>query len=148
MNSSTLVVDANIAIHYVLQTAVPWQEQLLQLWRAWSESGVRLCAPRLWISETFSAVHVILKAGQIGPAEARATLEFLEELELEFFDENFVLCQNAFAWANKIGQSKIYDSIYLALAESLNAEFWTADQLLAGAAQKAGAAWVHWVGDC
>ena len=147
MNSSTLVVDANLALHYVLQTAVPWQERLIQLWQTWNDSGMRLCAPRLWISETFSAVHATLKAGQIGPDDARGALEFLEELELEFFDENFSICRNAFAWADRIGQPKIYDSIYLALAESLEAEFWTADRQLARAAQKAGATWTRWIED-
>ena len=46
-------------------------------------------------------------------------------------------------WAERIGQSKVYDSQYLALAESIAADFWTADQRLYHSLQGLGVTWVH-----
>jgi len=40
-----------------------------------------------------------------------------------------------------------YDSYYLALAETLEAEFWTADKPLFNAVGNAGPAGLHWIGE-
>lgn len=56
------------------------------------------------------------------------------------------MCHSAFDWAEKLGQSKAYDSFYLALAETLRAPLWTADRRLANAARQIGISWVHAVG--
>ena len=48
-------------------------------------------------------------------------------------------------WAERIGQSKVYDAQYLALAESLEAESWSVDRWLANAAERRGYARVHCV---
>ena len=53
----------------------------------------------------------------------------------------------ALDWADKLRQSKAYDAAYLALAESLNAEFWTADQRLVNATRALNIDWVKWIGD-
>src|SRR5438477_244782 len=57
------------------------------------------------------------------------------------------LCQAAFEWAGRLNQVRAYDGFYLALAEQLKAEFWTADKRLANAVQQIGANWVHWIGE-
>jgi predicted nucleic acid-binding protein len=56
-------------------------------------------------------------------------------------------CQVAFAWAEKLGQARAYDSFYLALAEELETAFMTADKRLATNARQLGLSWVHWIGD-
>ena len=52
-------------------------------------------------------------------------------------------CHRALDWAERLGQARAYDATYLALAEELDAEFWTADRRLANAARHAGADWVR-----
>lgn len=49
----------------------------------------------------------------------------------------------ALLWAERIGQSKVFDAQYLALAESLSAKFRTADQRLFHSLQALGVNWVH-----
>jgi len=56
-------------------------------------------------------------------------------------------CQAVLEWAGRLNQSRAYDAFYMALAEELGAEFWTADQRLARAAQQAGVTWTHWIGE-
>ena len=55
------------------------------------------------------------------------------------------LHRNSLEWANLIGQTVAYDSAYLALAEKLELEFWTADRTLAEGARASGAPWVKWL---
>jgi predicted nucleic acid-binding protein len=49
----------------------------------------------------------------------------------------------ALHWAERIGHSKAYDAQYLALAESLSAEFWTADVRLVHVLEKLDVSWIH-----
>jgi len=55
--------------------------------------------------------------------------------------------ERALYWAERLEQSKGYDAQYLALADRLRAELWTADRRLANGAKQAGAAWVRWIGE-
>jgi predicted nucleic acid-binding protein len=63
---------------------------------------------------------------------------------VEIIDEDEELCLRALELAGKLSQSKAYDAIYLALAEKLVANFWTADERLANRCQKdLNLTWVH-----
>jgi predicted nucleic acid-binding protein len=53
----------------------------------------------------------------------------------------------AFDWATRLRQKAAYDGFYLAAAEQLGAELWTADQALVSNALQVGASWVHWMGE-
>jgi len=46
-------------------------------------------------------------------------------------------------WSERIGHRVIYDSVYLALADGMNAELWTADRRLYQRARRAGADFVR-----
>lgn len=50
----------------------------------------------------------------------------------------------AFDWTRRLNRIAAYDSFYLALAESLQCDLWTADRRLQGAV---GQPWLHCVGD-
>ena len=66
-------------------------------------------------------------------------------LGVEIVPSSQELCHAAFDWAGKLGHSRVYDGLYLALAERLGAEFWTADKRLARAAEQLGLSWVRLV---
>jgi predicted nucleic acid-binding protein len=67
----------------------------------------------------------------------------LMALEFQRIAPTLTLHQSALLWAERLGQSKVYDAQYVALAESLSAEFWTADQRLVNSLRSLGVAWVH-----
>jgi predicted nucleic acid-binding protein len=52
----------------------------------------------------------------------------------------------AYEWAERLGQSKAYeayDGFYLALAQRLDVELWTADTRLESRARQIGITWVR-----
>lgn len=49
----------------------------------------------------------------------------------------------ALVWSRRLRRGNAYDSAYLALAEALGAELWTADRRLTNAA---GQPWIHYLG--
>ena len=53
----------------------------------------------------------------------------------------------AFDWATRLRQKGAYDGFYLAAAEQLGAELWTADQALVNNALQVGVSWVRWMGE-
>ena len=64
-------------------------------------------------------------------------------LEFQRVVPTLELHQSALAWAERVGQAKVYDAHYVALAESLSAEFWTVDQKLFNSLKRLGVDWVQ-----
>jgi predicted nucleic acid-binding protein len=56
------------------------------------------------------------------------------------------LYQEIFNWSARLGHTQAYDAAYLALAEQLGAEFWTADKRLANTAKHLKLTWVNYIG--
>jgi len=137
------VVDANL----VVNTALNISDSLEQFWESLSKAQAIPCAPRLWMSETTSAVRFYLSQELINVEEARQAVQTIHGLRVEILDEDEELCQRALELAGKLGQSKAYDAFYLALAEKLASDFWTADKRLASCCKDLKLPWVHWVGD-
>jgi hypothetical protein len=83
----------------------------------------------------------------LAPLQVPALWQGIEKhglCDLRYF---FSTSPNNRIMSNRLGQSKAYDAFYLALAERLKAEFWTADQRLANGARQLGANWAHWIGE-
>jgi predicted nucleic acid-binding protein len=138
------VVDANIAV----QTAVNISDNLERFWERVQQEQITPCSPRLWMSETTSAVRFLLAHKEITADEAEQALQAIHALKVEIINEDEALCLHAFTLAGKLGQSKAYDAFYLALAERLEAEFWTADERLANRCRKdLKLTWAHWIGE-
>jgi predicted nucleic acid-binding protein len=138
------VVDANIAINSVFSMT----DSLELFWERVDKEQITPCAPRLWMSETASAIRFLLSQKEITSDEAEQALRTIYGLRVEIINEDEELCLRALELAGKLGQSKAYDSIYLALAEKLVTDFWTADERLANRCQKdLNLGWVHFVGN-
>jgi predicted nucleic acid-binding protein len=138
------VVDANIAI----KTALDMTDDLEQFWKRVDEEQITPCAPRLWMSETTSAIRFLLSQKELTPDEAEEALRTMHGLRVEIINEDEELSLRALELAGKLGQSKAYDAFYLALAEKLVSEFWTADERLFNRCRKdLKLSWVHWIGE-
>ncbi len=136
------VVDANLAVN----TALNFSESLERFWERIHQEQVTPCAPRLWLSETTSAVRAYLAQKQITANEAEQALRTIHALRVEIIDEDESLCLRALELAGMLAQSKAYDAFYLATAETMEAEFWSADERLCNRCQKElGLEWVHWI---
>ncbi|MBM3178728.1 MAG: type II toxin-antitoxin system VapC family toxin [Chloroflexi bacterium] len=138
------VVDANIAVNTVMSMT----NNLKLFWERVDQEQITPCAPRLWVSETTSAVRFFVSQKEISSDEAEEALRTIHGLRVEIINEDEELSLRALELAGKLGQSKAYDAFYLALAEKLVAEFWTADERLFNRCRKdLKLSWVHWIGE-
>jgi predicted nucleic acid-binding protein len=138
------VVDANIAV----QTAIDLDESLEKFWERVDREQITPCAPRLWLSETASAIRFLVSQKEITPDDAEDVLRTIHGLRVEIINEDEELSLRALELAGKLGQAKVYDAFYLALAEKLVVEFWTADERLFNRCRKdLKLKWVHWIGE-
>lgn len=67
------------------------------------------------------------------------------ELPIQFYIDE-ILLRRAFEIAVQFNRPTAYDSQYLAVAERLECEFWTADERLFNAVNQQ-LAWVKWIGN-
>ena len=137
-NSSTVCVDANIVIQRVVSNTAE------DLWETWVGSGVRLIAPTLLYYEVTNGLYRYLKAGIFSLETVEKTLRAAMALPIELVGEAD-LHQRAKDLAAKYNLPAAYDAHYLALAERLEVELWTADARLFNAVQPFGIEWVKLV---
>jgi predicted nucleic acid-binding protein len=143
MMNSCVVVDANLAIYSVLKT--PHSPTATRVMERLAHLGAQLYAPGLWWFEVTSVIHKNLFAGLISDEAAYTALDIVTVgLGVQQVD---VPARSAFDWATRLKKKAAYDGFYLAAAEQLGAELWTADQALVNNARQVGASWVHWMGE-
>ena len=139
--NSQVVIDASLAVYSVLNT--PLSLTATRVMEQLTHKGSQPCAPGLWRYEVTSVIHRYHFSGLISDSIAYTALELLTvELGVQLID---VPVRAAFDWATRLRQKAAYDGFYLATAEQLGAELWTADQALVNNARQAGANWVHWM---
>ena len=143
--SETIVIDANITIAQVLP--LPYSDLVIARMQVWDQALTRIVVPTLWEYEVVSTLRKAVHRGLLTQDHAFQAVESIMKQELEQLYPTARLDQIALAWAGALRQSNAYDSQYLAVAENLGAEFWTADQRLANSVQDVGKTWVHWIGE-
>ena len=144
MNGSRqAVLDSNLAVLAVIVSertpAVRWMVDGL------IHDGRQLIAPRLWRYEVTSAINKYRADKLLDQSSAAMALSRVLAM-VEVVNEDVALCQAALIWAERLGQRAAYDGFYLALAERLGVELYTADERLANRAQQIGAVWVRGLG--
>jgi predicted nucleic acid-binding protein len=139
-----IVIDASLAVWSLVPTHSP--VNALDLIQSWHQQYVRLLAPELILAETTSAIWRYVRTGDLELVEGRSLIQAMLRWGVETVS-HAGLCLPAVEWAGRLGQSKIYDALYVALAEREGAELWTGDRRLANTAQNLGATWVRWAGD-
>jgi predicted nucleic acid-binding protein len=140
MRNSWLCVDANLVIRLV---ADPRDESIRRLWEQWDAEKRQLAAPTLLYYEVTNALYRYQKQGLLSASAVRLALEAALSLPLRLYGESDLHWQ-ALDLAERFSLPATYDAHYLALAEWLGGEFWTADRRLAQAVQTA-LPWVHLV---
>jgi len=140
-----VVVDAGIGIAVLLP--LPDSGEAHRLFHKWITRDVERWAPVLWEYEVVSVVRKYVAAGQLSDAQADAALEALAGLGVRTVPPDHGLHVRTLRWAAALKQVVAYDAAYLALAEHLDAEFWTTDRRLAQRARELQITWVRRPGD-
>lgn len=146
-SSQVLVIDANVEVWATLPILQREGVDAYSRLVAWHLKGVRLIAPTLWLAEATSAIRRTIFTKIVTESKGWTALEDIFTLGIESVPLDAELCRAALGWAARLKQAKAYDAFYLALAEQVKTELWTADERLVNASQQAGASWVYWIGE-
>jgi len=125
-NSSAICVDASIVLRYTLQ---PDDAPIKKLWLSWISKEVRLVAPTLLYYEVTNGLYQQQKNKYLSPETIWQSLELALELPIQLVSEAN-LHQRAREIAMQYNLPATYDAHYLALAEWMDIELWTADMRL------------------
>ena len=138
-----IVIDANITV--ALFVNLPYSHKSESMFRLWRMQGAQLHAPALWPAEAASALQKMVAVGQMSADDARLSLSYLEKFSIQVVIPDSDLLDRSLLWADRLNQMVAYDAQYVALAETLSAEFWTADQRLIQSLSHHNISWAHWV---
>lgn len=141
----SVVIDANLIAAVALP--LPYSERAAKRMATWKQTGIELLAPVLLEYEVVAILRKAVVAGWLTTDLAVDATKRILALDIRCVRPTPGLHENALRWADRLGHAKAYDAHYLALAEQESTELWTADQRLVNGAQRAGAHWVHWIGE-
>ena len=129
-----VVVDASVAVKWLVQEE--HTEEAEELLRAWVDAGVPLAAPHFLPFEVANVLHKKSRRGELSVGDC--VRQILQLLDTPFqLHQSALLHVRALELARQLQQGAVYDSHYLALAEQLDCELWTADQRFHRATQGA-----------
>jgi len=138
MPSSWICVDANLVIRLV---ADPSDESVRRRWVEWEAARRQLAAPGLLYYEVTNALYRYQTLGYMTAPSVQLALEAALALPLHLH-RGPDLHRRALVLAERLGLRAAYQAHYLAVAEQLDGDFWTADRALVQAVQ-AELGWVH-----
>jgi predicted nucleic acid-binding protein len=136
-----VVIDANFGLAWAIK--LPYSQQVEGCMHRWQEEKVILAAPFLWQYEVVSGLYRAVSLNLLIRTNLLPALTAIEGMAVEFVRPTAETNRLALRWAERLGQNKVYDAQYLAAAQQLSAEFWTADQRLANRAAQLKLSWVH-----
>jgi predicted nucleic acid-binding protein len=142
MPASPICLDANVIVKRLTGND---DVSLHRHWTAWHEAGQQFVAPVLQRYELTNAFHRYQVAGAFSVAAVEHALASAFQLPITYYDQ-VDDHHRAMELARQFNRPAAYDAHYLALAERLGVEFWTADRRLANAVRHS-LSWVHLVGD-
>jgi predicted nucleic acid-binding protein len=120
-----VVVDASLAFKWLVQEE--HSDKVDALGRLWASQGTRRAAPYFMPVEVANALHRRVTRNEMSVEEAVVLAESLLASGLELHAPPD-LYGRALELASQLNQGAVYDAHYLALAEILDCELWTADE--------------------
>ncbi len=141
--NSQVCIDANLALKLIIVEED--SSKAHHLWNTWIDTDFEIVAPPLLAFEGTSVIRNKLHRGLVPLEEAELMFRAFHLLGVRLlYPEG--LHQKAWALAKQFNRSQAYDSHYLALADILGLELWTADERLYNVV-KHDLGWVKWLGD-
>lgn len=141
--TSWVVSDSGIFIASLLKEK--YTAQVQKLLRQWHDQKSQIAAPYLFQYEVIASLRKNVYRGLLEIEEAINIRDALLRVSIEFYMDNALL-NRAYELATELNRPTAYDSQYLAVAERLNCEFWTADERLFNAVSSR-LMWVRWIGN-
>ena len=140
---TALLVDASVALKWVLDE--DHSDAAAALFDDALGEERPILAPPIWLSETTNAIYQRQRRQLISSEDVGSALATLRDLPIHLVLPAG-LHQRAVDVARRFQLPATYDAEYLAAAQLLGAEFWTADQRLYRTVARS-LNWVKWIGD-
>lgn len=137
------MVDASLAVKWLVREVD--SDRALRLAHSWASQDLQPVAPNLMPVEVANVLHRRVIRQEVSPETAIRLLEVLLASGIELREPRD-LHRRALLVAARLRQNAVYDAHYLALAEMLDCELWTADEKFYRAALPT-ASNVRWVGE-
>lgn len=140
-----VVIDASFSLSILLNH--PLQKASLVVADTLKREGMQMVAPSLWAYETTSSICKAVHFQMVTVDDAEQILALLQTLGVQLIPPDEIYNKRAFNLTMQLKKASAYDSYYLALAESLKCDLWTADKKLCQAAQNNELTWVRHVSE-
>jgi len=124
-------IDASIMLKLLINESL--SERVDLLWEKWVLEQTERIVPSFFTVEVLSALRRLGKRELILPnTEEEAVKIFLEDILpfLQVYEMNSQLLNRAWKISRELNFMHIYDAVYIALAEKMECDFWTADYKL------------------
>ena len=141
--SETVVVDASLAAKWLIEEED--SDRAHALLRAWVSRDINRAAPYLMPFEVANILHRRVARGELTVGDGARLIARLLGSQLEL-RQTSNLHARALELASLLRQGAAYDAHYLALAETLDCELWTADERFYRAASSS-ATNIRWIGE-
>ena len=138
-----VVIAANITLAMALPVA--YTDLVMAKLDAWQRERIEVVVPTLWAYQIGEAIKAAVEKGYLSLGKGFLAIEAIFSLGYKRVHPTVELSKMALAWSRTLGAPRMNDSHYLALAEIMAAEFWTADEKLVNLAHREGANWVNWI---
>jgi predicted nucleic acid-binding protein len=143
MSKNIICIDANFVVRLVCSH--PSETIYINLWTEWKNNNYEIFAPTLFYYEVTNALYRMNRANQLTLEETNLALEYALELDVTLYG-NIGLHRQADKLARKLNLSAAYDAHYLALAQILEVNFYTADKRLFNSVKDVFS-WIYFVQD-
>ena len=123
--SRFVVVDASLAFKWLVEEVD--SEKAESLVEVWNDRGIQTIAPYFMSAEVTNILRQRVRRGEMRLEEGLRLIEKLLSSGIELY-HSLDIHRRALELASELGQGAAYDAHYLALAEILDCEMWTADE--------------------
>lgn len=141
--SGFAVVDASLVFKWLVREE--YTDKALGILRMWHDEEITPVAPHLLPFEVSNALHKRVTRGELSVEAAVDLIGNLLTSQIELH-QPWNLHGKALEMASRFGQGAVYDAHYLALAENLGCELWTADERFHRSVGQ-DLDHVHWIGE-
>jgi predicted nucleic acid-binding protein len=120
-------VDASLVLHLLL----PDERDLgfEELWQGWATAGVEVIGPALLYAEVTSVIRLRVATGRLTEDEGEETFAAFNALGIACIDRDDLHIR-AWQLARQYQTRRVYDMVYLALAQLEDLKLWTSHERL------------------
>ncbi len=125
--TGSVVVDASLAVKWLVEEE--YSDKAHATLQSWVDQDITRIAPYLMPVEVANALHRRMLRRELSVGDTTRMIARLLESSLELH-QPAGLHARALQLASELNQNAVYDAHYLALADIVGCELWTADERL------------------